>query len=111
MVCSHLDRRSADDPLAQTSALYSLQSPPIIAPIWNNININTGGRLYYRLESDPVVAEQVGQEISSQFSEAESFHPSLVFVATWDGVTPVAFTSDLGGYFIAFQVVVASNGS
>ena len=34
-----------------------------------------------------------------------------MFVATWDGVTPVAFTSDLGGFFNTFQVIIASNGT
>ena len=86
-------------------------SPPIITPFWDDINVNTGGRLYYRQESDPRTAEQIGQEISSQFPEAEFFYPSLVFVATWDGVPPIGYLTGQGNRFNTFQVIVASNGT
>ena len=49
------------------------------------------------------------QEISSQHPEAKFFHPSLVFVATWDRVA--AFSSDFSGLVNTFQVTIVSNGT
>ena len=87
----------------------SIPSLPIIAPFWDDVNINNGGTIYYRQESDPSVAEQIQQEISSQYPEAELFRPSLVFVATWDRVQP--FTTFYRGLENTFQVVVVSDGT
>ena len=91
------------------SNFNSVSSPPIIAPFWDDVDITKSGRIYYRQESDPTVAEQVLKDISSQYPEAEFFHPSLVFVATWD--TVAAFRSDFLGLFNTFQVTVISNGT
>ena len=83
-------------------------SPPIIAPFWDDIDIRaSGGTVYYRQDSDPAVAGQVQQAIISDYPEAESFQPSLVFVATWDRVEAFLGSSDLVN---TFQVVVASDG-
>ena len=87
----------------------SIPSLPIIAPFWDDINVEVGGTIYYRQESDPSVAEQIQQEISSHYPEVELFHPSLVFVATWDRVQPYSF--GFRGLENTFQVVVVSDGT
>ena len=90
----------------------SVSSPPIIAPFWNDIDINRrGGTLYYRQESDPVVTEQVLQDISSEFPEAEFFSPSLVFIATWDRVGEFSSTFYGSGLLNTFQVNILSDGN
>ena len=88
------------------SNFSSVSSPPIIAPFWDDININNGGRIYYRQDFNSSVADQVQQEIHTQFPDVEFFYPSLVFVATWDRVA--AFGSSFG--FNTFQAIIASDG-
>ena len=82
---------------------------PIIAPFWDDINTVDGGEIYYRQDTDPVVAEEVRQEVFSQYPEVGPFSPTLVFVATWDRVAaynPGGFS----GLVNTFQVVIASDG-
>ena len=85
-----------------------LFSPPIIAPFWDDINIVRGGAIYYRQDSNSTITELVQQAVASEYPEAASFEPSLVFVATWDRVEQ--FFSDTG-HVNTFQVVVASDGT
>ena len=87
----------------------SLSSPPIIAPFWDDINIFNGGTIYYRQDSNSTITELVQQAVASEYPEAASFQPSLVFVATWDRVEPWRFSDR--GRVNTFQVVVASNGT
>ena len=95
---------------ARLNDFNSVSSPPIIAPFWNDIDITYGGTIYYCQDSNPVAAEKVQQEISSLFPEAEFFHPSLVFVATWDRVASEDRVFSRG-LFNTFQVTVASDGT
>ena len=87
----------------------SVSSPPIIAPFWDDININNGGMIYYRQVFDSFIIDQVRFEVSSRYPEVGFFFPSLVFVATWDRVAP--FSSIFGGLFNTFQMIIASDGS
>ena len=64
----------------------SVSSPPIIAPFWDDVNINNGGTIYYRQDYSSSIADQVQQDVNSLFLDVGSFSPSLVFVATWDRV-------------------------
>ena len=96
-------------PSSQLEDFNSVLSPPIIAPFWNDIDITKGGTIYYRQDSNPVIAERVQQDLSPHFPEAEFFNPLLVFVATWDRVAASSFFSR--GLFNTFQVTVASNGT
>ena len=81
-------------------------SPPIIAPFWDDVNVRRGGTIYYRQDNTLLIADQVQQDINTQFPDIE-FYPSLVFVATWDRVE--RFGSS-GGFANTFQVVIASDG-
>ena len=87
----------------------SLSSPPIIAPFWDDIDIRRGGTIYYRQDSNSTTTELVQQAVASEYPEAASFQPSLVFVATWDRVERFGFSN--GGRVNTFQVVVASDGT
>ena len=84
-------------------------SPPLIAPFWDDIDITRGGTIYYRQDSNLTITELVQQAIASEYPEAASFQPSLVFVATWDRVEPYDFNAR--GLANTFQVVVASDGT
>ena len=83
-------------------------SPPIIAPFWDDINIINGGLIYYRQVFDSFIVDLVRQEVVSQFPEVGFFFPSLVFVATWDRVAQFGARDGLHN---TFQTVVASDGS
>ena len=82
-------------------------TPPIIAPFWDDVDIRIGGTIYYRQDFSSSIAEQVQQEIYTQFPDVGFFYPSLVFVATWDRVAQFGSITDR---FNTFQVVVASDG-
>ena len=84
----------------------SVSSPPIIAPFWDDFDVRRNGTIYYRQDFSSSVADQVQQEIYTQFPDVGFFYPSLIFVATWDRVA--AFGSSFG--FNTFQVVIASDG-
>ena len=96
-------------PSTYGSNFNSVTTPPIIAPFWDDTDITNGGTIYYRQDSDPVLAVLVQQTIASDYPEAVSFQPSLVFVATWDRVEPD--DSNNRGLVNTFQVVVASDGT
>ena len=85
-----------------------LLSPPIIAPFWDDVDIQKGGTIYYRQDFNSSVANKIQQEIYTQFPDAGFFYPSLVFVATWDRVA--AFSSDFSDRFNTFQTIIASDG-
>ena len=86
----------------------SVSSPPIIAPFWDDVNIQRGGTIFYRQDFTSSVADQVQQEIYTQFPDIGFFYPSLVFVATWDRVA--AFSSSFRGHFNTFQAIIATDG-
>ena len=86
-----------------------IPSPPLIAPFWDDVDIRNGGTIYYRQDNTLSIAQQIQQDISLQFHNISLFHPSLVFIATWDRVAPFGFLRD--PLLNTFQVVVASDGT
>ena len=91
------------------SNFSSVSSPqPIIAPFWDDVDVLKGGTIFYRQDFNSSVANQVQQEIYTQFPDVGFFYPSLVFVATWDRVA--AFSSSFRGRFNTFQAIIASDG-
>ena len=84
-------------------------SPPLIAPFWDDIDITKGGSIYYRLDNTSSTADQVQLDVYNQFPDVDFFYPSLVFVATWDRVA--AFFSNFRDTVNTFQVVIASDGT
>ena len=92
------------------SSFNGVSSPPIVAPFWDDININDGGTIYYRQEFDPFIISLVNDEIRSLYpADFPEFQASLVFVATWYRVA--AYSFDFVGRFNTFQAVIASDGS
>ena len=85
-----------------------IPSPPLIAPFWDDVDVRKGGTVYYRQDNTSSIAEQIQQNISSQFHNIGLFYPSLVFIATWDRV---ASYNNYRGVVNTFQVVVASDGT
>ena len=84
----------------------SIPSPPLIAPFWDDVDVRSGGTVYYRQDNTSSIAEQIQQNISLQIHNVGFFYPSLVFVATWDRVASYRNR----GVVNTFQVVIASDG-
>jgi hypothetical protein len=91
------------------SSFNFISSPPIIVPFWNDVDITRGGTIYYRQDSNSTITELVQKAVASEYPEAASFQPTLVFVATWDRVEQ--FRSNDRVRVNTFQVVVASDGT
>lgn len=97
-------------PSAFGSHFNGIVTPPIIAPFWDDIDITEGGTIYYCQDSDSTLASLLQEALrASDYPEAVSFQPSLVFVATWDRVAP--YDSFNRGLVSTFQVVVMSDGT
>ncbi|XP_058262582.1 uncharacterized protein LOC131363755 isoform X2 [Hemibagrus wyckioides] len=77
----------------------------VIAPLWTDLDADSGGRWTYEQATSGPLIDQANQEISRTFSYV-SFSASWVFVATWENV-PLEFSSFLGA---SLQVVLASDG-
>ena len=90
------------------SNFNSVSSPPLIAPFWDDVDVTSGGTIYYRQDNTSSIAEQIQQDIYIHFPSIEFFYPSLVFVATWNGVA--AYLSEFRELVNTFQVVIASDG-
>ena len=87
----------------------SIFSPPIICPFWDDINVISGGSIYYRQDLNQSIIERLRRELSSEYPQAELFLPSLVFIATWDRVAP--FSTQITSGMNTFQVTVATDGT
>ena len=61
---------------------FSSVSNALIAPFWADINENVRGSIYYRSAS---ITSSIVATLDSYIMDS-SFSPSLVFIATWDGV-------------------------
>ncbi|KAK3528445.1 hypothetical protein QTP70_000148 [Hemibagrus guttatus] len=77
----------------------------VIAPLWTDLDADSGGRWTYEQATSGPLIDQANQEISRTFPYL-FFSASWVFVATWENV-PLEFSSFLGA---SLQVVLASNG-
>ena len=58
----------------------------LIAPFWNDVYLYRGGNIFYRFTDDESILNDVGMTIRDAFEN--DFSPALVFIATWDRVTP-----------------------
>ena len=82
-------------------------SPPTIAPFWDDVDLNRGGTIYYRQDSNSTITELVQRAIVSEYPEATFFQPSLVIVATWDRVERYRSS----GPENTFQAIIVSDGT
>ncbi|XP_046708911.1 alpha-tectorin-like [Silurus meridionalis] len=77
----------------------------IIAPLWTDLDSDSGGRwTYEQATSGPLIA-QTNHEINRMFPNVY-FSASWVFVSTWENV-PLEFSGFQGA---TLQIVLASNG-
>ena len=63
-----------------------LSTSIIIAPFWEDIDINRGGQIYFRSSSDSSILREVGDRAG----DGSNFNPSTVFIATWERVAAIS---------------------
>nr|XP_033808788.1 nidogen-2 [Geotrypetes seraphini] len=87
---------------------------PVIAPFLSDIDTRNGkGKIYYRQDNSDDVLARAAIEIKRGFPQT-SFHPTNVFLVTWDNVGAYEEVTRLSGpsnRYNTFQAVLASDDS
>ncbi|GIZ00618.1 alpha-tectorin [Caerostris extrusa] len=76
--------------LTEVPSFFNAQFPltyPIIAPLYSDVDTRGAGRIYYRETQSGDLLERAARDIRSHFSNAGSFQPRSLFIATWDEVS------------------------
>ena len=87
---------------------FPTNSSPLIAPFYHDVDVTSGGAIYYRQTSDPMDIASVVTTLQN-LPVFLTFTPTLLFIATWDRVAPfrsVGLPSDRN----TFQVILATDG-
>lgn len=75
-------RNSFDDFIPNPFPLTSVDI--LIAPFWDDHDVRIEGRILYRFSEEASLLEEVGASVNASFGL--SFTPTLLFIATWEGV-------------------------
>lgn len=73
----------------------SIYSVGIIAPLWTNLNVTSGGQVFYQKFTNGSLLSQATEDINRMFPD-EYFTPSWLFIVTWE---KVSLASDTGVRF------------
>ena len=73
---------------------FPFESPPLIAPFWDDFNPSDGGMIYYRQTND---SDQL--QLFSNYTllleddvVENDYNPTRLFIATWDRVPPYGYS-------------------
>lgn len=69
----------------------------LIAPFWDDINVNQGGQILFRLSEDQSLLNAVGSTINAAFNSG--FSPGLLVIATWVAVPEFGSPNNVIGSF------------
>ena len=71
---------------------FPFESPPLIAPFWDDFNPRRGGMIYYRQINDTDQLQHFYYNYSLLLKDGETekddFYPTHLFIATWYQVPP-----------------------
>ena len=70
---------------------FPLQSVPLIAPFWHDIDVIKGGDIYYRQTSDTKLINMVHDHLVTFGITPQQFIPEYLLIVTWDRVAPFSF--------------------
>ena len=84
-------------PQVNTNGILSFQFPlteftphvfnvPLIAPFWDNVDIERFGNISYRETTDNTLLQKAHAQLQEFFPSSGSFAPTTLFIATWDQV-------------------------
>ena len=65
---------------------FPLFGSPLIAPFWDDVNINRFGNIFYRQTSSATLLQRVRNELQELFPSSGNFNPTRLLIATWDRV-------------------------
>ena len=76
--------------------LFPFESPPLIAPFWDDFNPRRGGMIYYRQTNDTDQLQLFyNYSLLLKDDETENwaadFYPTHLFIATWYQVPPFRY--------------------
>ena len=57
-----------------------------VAPYWADVDTRGTGEVTYRETADPDLLDKAARYVRLGFMNQQEFHPSHLFIATWDGV-------------------------
>ena len=69
-----------------TSATFPLPGPPLIAPLWADVDTREVGEVFFRETNDPALIENITMTIREGLIRLGPFVPSHLFIATWSSV-------------------------
>ena len=71
---------------------FPFQSPPLIAPFWDDFDPFFSGAIHYRQTNDSDLLELFCNYTlllkEGEDTELNEYHPTHLFIATWDQVPP-----------------------
>ena len=57
----------------------------LIAPFWDDSNVENGGQVLFRLSDNQTLLNEVGSTINDTLEF--DFTPTMLFIVTWSGIT------------------------
>ena len=71
---------------------------PLIAPFWDDINIERFGNIFYRQTSNITLLQRARDQLQELFPSSGNFTPTTLFIATWDRVAEFEGGSQVSAY-------------
>ena len=71
---------------AYTPSAFPLDSLPLIAPYWADVDTRGTGQVWYRDTVDETLRNRARDLIKARFIDQTTFEPDYLFIATWDHV-------------------------
>ena len=82
----------------------SIFGSPLIAPFWEDVDINMFGNIFYRQTSSPTLLQRVHNELQQLFPSSGSFSPTTLLIATWDRVAQFIGVSEVNNKCLLFTM-------
>ena len=84
----------------------------LVAPLWSDVDTQTGGAVFYQLTRNSTLLHSAAQDLQAAFTDLTDFSPSVLLIATWDHVS--AYLSDdgfvSGGHRLFLYLVTTEPG-
>ena len=69
------------------------RSDVLIAPFWDDSNVENGGQILFRLSDDQTLLNQVGSIINDRLEY--DFTPTMLFIVTWNRIPEFGGSSNI----------------
>ena len=75
--------------LTEIPSYFNIEFPldyPIIAILYSDVDCRGSGSIWFRTENSQELLQKAKYAIEASFENAMNFHPTELFIATWDQV-------------------------